>query len=111
MQLNNSCNSLIMSSSKKLKERLYNLPKDFTWDELVRVLAISGYQEMKSGATSARKFKDERNHIINLHKPHPGNIVKNYAVKYVVEELKVKDKEIEEREAKLNEAQTKGKKK
>ena len=78
---------------------------------LLRVLANSGYEEMKSGATSARKFKDERNHIINLHKPHPGHIVKSYAVKYVVEELKAKDKEIEEREAKAKEAQTKGKKK
>jgi hypothetical protein len=66
---------------------------------------------MKSGATSARKFKDERNHIINLHKPHPGNIVKSYAVKYVVEELKAKDNEIEERDAKAKEAQTKRKKK
>lgn len=99
-----------MSSSKKLKDRLYTFPKDFTWNELARVLANSGYHEMKSGATSARKFKDERNHIINLHKPHPGNIVKSYVVKYVVEELKVKDKEVEAQEAKAKEEQSKGKK-
>ena len=100
-----------MTSINTLKERLYTFPKDFTWNELVRVLASFGYEELKSGGTSARKFKDERTHIINLHKPHPGSIVKSYAIRYVVEELKAKDKEIEAKEEKATEAQTKGKKK
>ena len=100
-----------MTSIKKLKERLYTLPKDFTWNELVRVLASFGYEELKSGGTSARKFKDERSHIINLHKPHPGSIVKSYAMRYVAEELKAKEKETEAQEEKSRGAQTKGKKK
>jgi hypothetical protein len=100
-----------MTSIKKLKERLYTFPKDFTWNELVRVLTSYGYEELKSGGTSARKFRDERSHIINLHKPHPGSIVKSYAIRYVVEELKAKDKEIEAQEEKEREAQTKSRKK
>jgi hypothetical protein len=85
-----------MSRKEKLKERLYRYPKDFTWDELVTVLSNNGYKELPSTGTSGRKFADERNHIIALHKPHPGNIVKGYALREIVQILKEKDKELEE---------------
>lgn len=87
-----------MSKKEKLKERLYRLPKDFTWDELVTVLSNNGYEEIPSKGTSGRKFVDERGHVIALHKPHPGNIVKSYAIKEVVVVLKEKDKELAEKE-------------
>lgn len=84
-----------MSKKDKLKNRLYLLPKDFTWDELVTVLSNMGYEEMNSGGTSGRKFVDERKHIISLHKPHPSNIVKLYALKQVVQVLQEKEKDME----------------
>lgn len=80
-----------MSKKDKLRERLFSLPKDFTWDELTRVLGHNGYDELPSGGTSARKFVDERNHIINLHKPHPGNICKKYVLEIVINAIKEKD--------------------
>lgn len=53
-----------------------------------------GYADIKSGKTggSRRKFSDAENNIISLHKPHPGNIVKSYALKQVYEHLKEKGK-------------------
>jgi hypothetical protein len=39
---------------------------------------------------SRRKFADAGNHIINLHKPHPGNILKHYQLKEAVTSLKEK---------------------
>ncbi|MCG9899109.1 MAG: hypothetical protein MH132_03830 [Hydrotalea sp.] len=81
-----------MSKKEKLKKRLYQLPKDFTWDELVTVLSNVGYTEMNAGGTSGRKFVDERMHVISLHKSHPGNIVKHYALKQVVAVLQEKEK-------------------
>lgn len=39
---------------------------------------------MTSGAFINRKSK----HIIRLHKPHPGQIVKSYALEQIYEELK-----------------------
>ncbi len=81
-----------MSRTEKLLQRLLSVPKDLTWEELVKILAQFGYAELKKGKTggSRRKFADERKNIIILHKPHPGNIVKEYAIKQVITHLKEK---------------------
>ena len=78
-----------MSRTEKLLQRLLSIPKDFTWDELVTLLHYFGFAELKKGKTggSRRKFVDGKNNIISLHKPHPGNIVKEYALKQVIELL------------------------
>ena len=83
-----------MSKKDKLVDRLLSIPADFTWDELGRILASFGYQELKTGKTggSRRKFVDKDKNIITLHKPHPGKILKEYALKQVVEHLKDKGK-------------------
>lgn len=83
-----------MSKGEKLLERLLRIPKDFTWDELSTILINLGYEPLKTGKTggSRRKFVDQDKNIINLHKPHPGNIVKEYALKQVIEQLKEKGK-------------------
>ena len=49
---------------------------------------------MKTGKTggSRRKFVEADKNIITLHKPHPGKILKEYALKQVVEHLKEKGK-------------------
>lgn len=81
-----------MSKHEKLIERLLSFPTDFTWEELIKVLAAYGYKEFKKGKTggSRRKFVDGRKNIIALHKPHPGKIVKRYAVNDVIAHLKEK---------------------
>jgi len=79
-----------MSRNEKLLSRLLSVPSDFTWDELVRILFYFGYKEIKGGKTggSRRKFADEKKQIIALHKPHPSNIVKEYAIRDVIAYLK-----------------------
>ena len=81
-----------MSKTEKLLQRLLSLPKDFTWDELVTLLHYFGFAELKKGKTggSRRKFVDDKKNIISLHKPHPGNILKEYAIKQVLDQLKEK---------------------
>jgi len=81
-----------MSRQEKLLIRLLSIPKDFSWEELIKVLAQFGYIEIKKGKTggSRRKFVDRHKNIISLHKPHPSNIVKEYAIKDVIAELKEK---------------------
>jgi hypothetical protein len=81
-----------MSRQEKLVSRLLSVPKDFTWEELIKVLALFGYQETKGGKTggSRRRFVDEEKNIITLHKPHPANIVKSYVIREVIVELKTK---------------------
>jgi hypothetical protein len=79
-----------MSRQEKLISRLLAVPRDFTWDELTKVLALFGYQETKSGKTggSRRKFIDNNKNVISLHKPHPSNILKTYAIHLVIAQLK-----------------------
>jgi hypothetical protein len=80
-----------MSKIDKLIQRLLSRPKDFTYNELVKILNHFGYQEVKKGKTggSRRAFiRDTTKHIIRLHKPHPGNILKMYVIDYIINELR-----------------------
>jgi len=53
-----------------------------------------GYEETQKGKTSGSRVafinKIEK-HIIRLHKPHPGNELKDYVKKEIVAELKDKN--------------------
>lgn len=81
-----------MGTKEKLIERFKRLPSDFTFDELERLLIIFGYERSNKGKTSGSRvvFKDSQSHPIMLHKPHPGNIVKAYALKQVYDELVIR---------------------
>lgn len=83
-----------MVQIEKLLVRLLSRPTDFTWDELIKILRHFGYKELKKGKTggSRRKFADETKHLINLHQPHPGKILKRYQIDLVVAALKEKRK-------------------
>lgn len=79
-----------MSSFEKLVERFLGRPKNFTYDELTRLLKKLGYSESTKGKTSGSRvaFIDKKTkHIIRVHKPHPDNIVKEYSIKNVIKEL------------------------
>ena len=79
-----------MGTREKLIERLRRLPSDFTFNEAARLLSLFGYEKSNKGRTSGSRvsFASKGKIPIMLHKPHPGNIVKGYAMKQVYEELK-----------------------
>jgi hypothetical protein len=80
-----------MSSHQKLLERFLDLPKDFTWDELKRLLNKYQYYQYTKGKTSGSRIvfeKEDSNISLDLHKPHPKNILKPYQMKDVLEFLK-----------------------
>ena len=78
-----------MSQNDKLIERFKTIPANFTFAELEKLLTNLGYIKYNKGKTSGSRviFKDQEGHPIMLHKPHPGNIVKQYALRQVLEEL------------------------
>lgn len=78
-----------MSRQDKLVARLKTRPRDFTWDELARLLDGLGYAEIRTGKTggSRRRFVHPEAPAITLHRPHPGNILKMYVVDAVLETL------------------------
>ena len=66
------------------------LPVDFTFDELVRLLTLLGYVKENKGKSSGSRvmFIDGQNRKILLHKPHPQNTLKHYALKNVIDKLR-----------------------
>ena len=79
-----------MTAKEKLIERFKLLPKNFTFDELSRLLKGFGYEISNKGKTSGSRVRFiniESKSIIDLHKPHPGNVVKLGALKDVYEKL------------------------
>ncbi len=82
-----------MSGKDKLVERFRRLPKDFTFEETVRLLSAFGYTVHNKGATSGSRirFKNESTEdYIDLHRPHPGSIMKEWMMKEIHKHLKSK---------------------
>lgn len=78
-----------MGTKEKLIERFKTLPNDFTWDELVRLFRVFGYEISNKGKTSgSRVIFKKRESAYAAHKPHPGSIVKPYVMKQVFEFFK-----------------------
>lgn len=71
-----------MARKDKLIRRLRARPRDFERDELPRLLEGVGYEEVRSGRTggSRRRFVHPTAPVVNLHRPHPGNVVKIYVI-------------------------------
>ena len=79
-----------MGTKEKLRERFLKMPSDFTFDEMQRLLKGYGYERGNKGKTSGSRliFKNGDKRPIMLHKPHPGSLVKKYAMKQVMEDLR-----------------------
>ncbi len=74
-----------MGTKEKLRNRFLKI-----FDEMQRLLEGYGYEKSNKGKTSGSRliFKNGNKRPIMLHKPHPGNIVKEYAMKQVFDDLK-----------------------
>ena len=79
-----------MGTKEKLRERFLAMPSDFTFDEMQRLWEGYGYERSNNGRTSGSRliFKNGDKRPIMLHKPHPGNIMKEYAMKQVLNDLR-----------------------
>ena len=79
-----------MGTKEKLLERLKGMPTDFTFAEAERLLTSFGYTKSNKGRTSGSRvmFIDNQKRKILLHHPHPGNILKAYTLKDILEKLK-----------------------
>jgi hypothetical protein len=77
-----------MSTKEKLLERFIKQPKDFTWNELVRLLGIFGFALDNKGKTSGSRFTFKNDlERIEIHKPHPSNTIKEYKMKEILDFL------------------------
>jgi hypothetical protein len=80
-----------MSIQEKLVQKLLSGPKNFTYDEMVRLLRGFGYAEGVRGKTSGAAvvfYNKELNDKIMFHKPHPGKELKSYVLNLIIEKLR-----------------------
>ena len=81
-----------MSTRSKLIERFKRQPKDFTWEEFVRLFGVFGFTVSNKGKTSGSRVLFEKGDISYVvHKPHPSNIVKECSMKNAMEYLTEKN--------------------
>jgi hypothetical protein len=82
-----------MSRADKLLKRFLSKPRDFTYDELRKLLAGLGYEETFSGRTSGSRVSFVNRstmHIIKIHMPHPAHEMKRYQLDDLEESLRGK---------------------
>ncbi len=80
-----------MSKKEKLLEKLMKKPKDFTYDEARTLLLGLGFNEDNKGKTSGSRvvfINENKGKSIDLHKPHPSNVLKRYQIIKLIEDLK-----------------------
>jgi len=77
-----------MSKIEKLIARFKAKPKDFSYNELVTLLNSFGYRQAQGAGSRVIFIHERTKHKMKLHKPHPGNILKNYQLDLIEQELK-----------------------
>ena len=79
-----------MSKEEKMIRRIRSCPTDYTYTEAKWLASKFGYKEYNKGSTSGSRvmlYREQDKRKILLHKPHPGDIMKTYAVKQLLEQL------------------------
>jgi hypothetical protein len=79
-----------MNKRDKLLDRFLTKPRDFTWNELVKLLNNFDYQQVSAGKTggSRVRFIHSEYPPVVLHKPHPSSILKRYQIEEITHLLK-----------------------
>ena len=81
---------MIMSKKEKLLKKFLEVPpkKDLTFKELEILLLSCGYIKFEGKGSAVKFYHQTKDNLINLHKPHPCNILKVYLVKQIQIKLK-----------------------
>lgn len=77
-----------MSRLEKLLKKLNEVPEDFKWRELQRLLASLGFREIQGQGSRVKFIHMETNLVINLHRPHPDSVLKKYMIRQILKKLK-----------------------
>jgi predicted RNA binding protein YcfA (HicA-like mRNA interferase family) len=79
-----------MSRKEKLLAKFMKVPpkRDLTFEELETLLLAYGCVKVECRGSAVKFYHKEKDILINLHKPHPGNILKVYLVRQIQIKLK-----------------------
>ena len=82
---------MLMSRKDKLKTRFLARPKDFTFEELRRLLRQLGYEEQESEGSRVTFYRESSSTVIKLHRPHSHTTLKAYQINQILASLKEED--------------------
>ena len=77
-----------MSTRDKLIKRFRTMPKDFTFDEMIRLFAAFGFEVDNKGGTSGSRLALINSTLglsYNMQRPHPDNAIKMYVMRQALE--------------------------
>ena len=79
-----------MSKKDKLLLKFLENPpkKDLTFKELNTLLISLGFIKIEGAGSAVKFYNKDKDLLINLHKPHPSDILKVYLVKQIQIKLK-----------------------
>ena len=74
-----------MSKKDKIKKKIMEKPErsDIKYTEVENFLLSEGFKNLEGKGSRIKFFHAEKDCLIILHKPHPGNELKRYQVKDV----------------------------
>ncbi|MDN5108429.1 type II toxin-antitoxin system HicA family toxin [Aliarcobacter butzleri] len=78
-----------MSKKDKLLIKFLENPprKDLTFKELNTLLLSLGFIKIEGAGSAVKFYNEKKDLLINLHKPHPSDILKVYLVKQIQDKL------------------------
>ena len=79
-----------MSKKDKLLTKFLDIPpkKNLTFKELSTLLISLGFTSIEGTGSAIKFYHKKKDLLINLHKPHPSDILKVYVVKQIQIKLK-----------------------
>jgi len=79
-----------MSKKDKLIKKFLETPpkRDLTFNELKTLLLSCGFIKIDGTGSAVKFYNKEQDVLINLHKPHPSDILKAYLIKQIQVKLK-----------------------
>ncbi len=79
-----------MSKKDKLIKKFLEHPvkKDLTFNELEVLLISCGFVKFEGSGSAVKFYNKEKDILINLHKPHPSNILKVYLIKQIQNKIR-----------------------
>ena len=79
-----------MSKKDKLLIKFLENPprKDLSFKELTTLLLSLNFEKIEGTGSAVKFYNKEKDLLINLHKPHPSDILKVYLVKQIQNKLK-----------------------
>ncbi|MFP4487522.1 MAG: type II toxin-antitoxin system HicA family toxin [Campylobacterales bacterium] len=74
-----------MSKKDKLLNKFLQTPpkKDLTFKELETLLGSCGFVKIEGNGSAVKFYNKTKDVLINLHKPHPSDILKVYLIKQI----------------------------